>query len=60
MENEPEQEWQKLCKLIEHETDSKKLSQYVNELIEALDARKKTLGSSSNGYASAPKPIEGK
>jgi hypothetical protein len=38
-----DQEWRKLCKLVVDETDPSRLSKLLDELIKALDARKRDL-----------------
>jgi hypothetical protein len=48
-----EQEWRKLCKLVADETDPKRLSRLIDELIKALDARKREL------HKTGPQPTPG-
>jgi hypothetical protein len=38
-----EKEWRKLCKLVDAESDPRRLSELVDQLIEKLDARRRTL-----------------
>jgi hypothetical protein len=38
-----EEEWQKLCKLVADESDPRRLSELVDQLIEKLDARRQAL-----------------
>jgi hypothetical protein len=38
-----ETEWRKLCALIENESDPERLSELVDQLIEALDSRRQAL-----------------
>jgi hypothetical protein len=38
-----EKEWRKLCKLVAAESDPRRLSELVDQLIEKLDARRRTL-----------------
>lgn len=38
------EEWEKLCKLVANESDPHKLSELLDRLIRALDARKRALG----------------
>jgi hypothetical protein len=37
------EEWEKLCKLVANESDPHKLSEHLDRLIRALDARKRAL-----------------
>jgi hypothetical protein len=38
-----EEEWQRLCELVANETDPRRLSKLVDQLIEKLDAHKQAL-----------------
>jgi hypothetical protein len=53
-----EKEWEKLCKLVADERNPQRLSELVNQLIEALDARRDALGVSKrprkHGSGSTP------
>lgn len=42
-EQQKEQEWRKLCELVAREPDPLRLSQLVDQLIQALDARTQSL-----------------
>jgi|HubBroStandDraft_4_1064222.scaffolds.fasta_scaffold1121052_1 hypothetical protein len=48
-----EQEWRKLCKQVADETDPRRLSRLIDDLIKALDARKHEL------HKSGPQPNHG-
>jgi hypothetical protein len=52
MTNQQEMEWQRLCKLVADERNPQRLSELVDELIEALDARRDALRSGKQ----PPKP----
>jgi methylphosphotriester-DNA--protein-cysteine methyltransferase len=40
---EKEKEWRRLCKLVADESDPRRLSELVDQLIEKLDARRRAL-----------------
>jgi len=42
-----EQEWRNLCQLVADEKDPKRLSKLLDQLIKALDARKRELHDSA-------------
>jgi hypothetical protein len=42
-EQQKDQEWRKLCDLVAREPDPQRLSQLVDQLIQALDARTQSL-----------------
>jgi hypothetical protein len=50
-----EMRWQKLCKLVAEERNPQRLSELVDQLIEALDARRNALSSGKE----PPKPQSG-
>jgi hypothetical protein len=50
-----ETEWEKLCKLVADERNPQRLSELVDQLIEALDARRDVL----RGSKATPKPASG-
>jgi hypothetical protein len=41
-----EKEWRRLCKLVAEETDPRRLSKLIDELIRALDVRRRDLHTS--------------
>jgi hypothetical protein len=51
MKNENE-DWKKLCELVANESDPTRLSQHLDRLIRALDARKQALRGSGG-----PSPV---
>jgi len=51
---EREEEWQKLCELIAHEPDPHRLSKLVDQLIEELDSRRRTLLKTTK----QPRPVD--
>jgi hypothetical protein len=42
-EMEKDQEWRKLCELVAHEQDPRRLSALVDQLVKMLDARRQAL-----------------
>jgi hypothetical protein len=49
-----EKDWQKLCEMIERETDPSRLCRLIEQLIKALDARKQELQQGSNQTPTRP------
>ena len=51
-----DREWRRLCQLAAQEQDSQRLSEIVDDLIRALDARRQALQNSEQERKSVPRP----